>query len=726
MNQKYCSIDLEFTGFDPEKEQILEIGFAFFELTPHGLQVGETWSQVFQPTIEVHPKILGLTGISQEEIDNAPSINEYVEFLSEKLSDVIIVAHNPTLDIKFLEAVGVKLSGRSIDSLELVQFLLPTYHSYNLENLMHYFGISHKDSHRALGDCLATITLVEKMMAIHNAFNPVLKAELASIYSKSEFEWTALLQYNFEPVLTISSTNPSQQLSALQPLQNFSNAIVIDTQLENYLERIAVTANHQEGDWIIVVRNNREVISLWQQGLVEGVFESEDMFNRESFQKFLSHIETPEQIRFCLKIVVWLHTNWQTTTVLDLNLSFFGGQFKSFIVGDSHQSSPAKVLACTYETLLSLAHSNNEAQRKLIVMDMQRFEKFLTSGSRDKLSWSGMHYVLKSIYNPETELGEQQYETEVVDCLAQVDLFFGIVQIILRQQNKELDYISLDQLEKNNLIYYKRLVAAADNVSAKLEQLGKRSGFGNLVRIAVALKDYFEIQDNIVKWVELTDDNTYLHGQLITITEISKDILNRFQSVQFVDSLLSKQLLFYLSDRLGLNTEHLKISDVSQLSSLFHVNELDLGESALFDLVKKLHPRAVVIFPNATKLKQFYKEYFVELKERFHLFAQDYSGSGNKIFRNFRIFENSLLFATSNFINKQKYTLPVNDVLLLELPKLDMTHPYYHAMLENYVDKYQNLEEILVQNELYLNLKQLSESSFPTLHISSKVFEKIE
>ena len=83
MTKKYCSIDLEFTGFDPEKEQILEIGFAFFEAGKNGFEVTETWSQVFKPTIEVHPKILGLTGITQAEIDSAPSIADHRDFLSE-------------------------------------------------------------------------------------------------------------------------------------------------------------------------------------------------------------------------------------------------------------------------------------------------------------------------------------------------------------------------------------------------------------------------------------------------------------------------------------------------------------------------------------------------------------------------------------------------------------------------------------------------------------------
>ena len=83
-----------------------------------------------------------------------------------------------------------------------------------------------------------------------------------------------------------------------------------------------------------------------------------------------------------------------------------------------------------------------------------------------------------------------------------------------------------------------------------------------------------------------------------------------------------------------------------------------------------------------------------------------------------------MLLATSNFINKQKYQLQINELLILESPKLDVKHPYYNAMLANYVDKYKNLEEMLLQNELIFNLKQLSEKTLPKLITTKEVAEK--
>lgn len=723
MTEKYCSIDLEFTGFDPEKEQILEIGFAFFEVSEQGLKISETWSQVFRPTVEVHPKILGLTGISQEEIDAAPVIADFRDFLSEKLSDVILLAHNPTLDIKFLEMAGVKLSGRFIDSMELVQFLLPTYHSYNLENLMHYFGIEHKDSHRALGDSLATISLVEKMIAIHSSFDEELKSKLAKVYNKASFEWSKLLQINFDHEVVLPSATQTVNLNDYQSLENFNHQVIIDQNLTDHLQRLCATAQRQDGKYLIATQSKRDVINLWQQGFVEGAFDSEDLFDKKSFESFLSNVTTPEELRFCLKILVWLHTNWQTKTILDLNLSFFGGQYKSFIVGNKFEKSDAKVVACDFKTLQILSNQNFEHERNLVIVDMQRFEKYLTTGSRDRLSWNSFQYALKNIYNPETEIGEEKLKQDVIDGLAQVDLFFGLVQLILRQQIKDLDYVALEQLEVFHSIYFHRLVSASQNLADKLYKVARASGSGNLERLSTELKHFFVIEENVVRWIELTEDNAFLHAQLIDIQALSKQVASNFVSTRFTDSLLSKDLLFYFTDRLGFNTEQ---SDNISNSLQLEIMPSDAGTSAeqLFELINNLNSPAVVIFPNTSKLKQFYKDHFVELKLKFHIFAQEYSGSGNKIFRNFRIFENSLLLATSNFINKQKYQLQINELLMLEAPKLDIRHPYYNAMLTNYVDKYKNLEDMLLQNELIFNLKQLSEKTLPKLITTKEIAEK--
>src|SRR6266404_6297563 len=166
----YCSLDIETSGFDPSNNEILEVGFAFFVLTNTGIKITDEFTQVFKPSKPVSPQIFGLTGISQKELENAPRFEEFREILQNKLGEAVIVGHNVIFDIKFLEAFGLKFSGQIIDTLDLVQWLLPTHHSYNLENLMHTFGISHKEAHRALADSKAALGLLEKLLQVYSGF----------------------------------------------------------------------------------------------------------------------------------------------------------------------------------------------------------------------------------------------------------------------------------------------------------------------------------------------------------------------------------------------------------------------------------------------------------------------------------------------------------------------------------------------------------------------------
>ena len=706
---QYCSIDLEFTGFDPQTEQILEIGFAFFDIKNGEIVIGEQWSQIFRPSIEVHPKILGLTGITQDEIDSAPEVAEFREFLSEKLSNVILVAHNPVLDVKFLEQAGVQLSGRVIDTLELVQFILPTYHSYNLENLMHYFGILHEGSHRALRDSLSTISLLEKLLTIYAGFPLELKAELNKIFAQGQFEWIALLEQSISPQQIVVNDLLAIDGVAKDKL-SLNDQLLIDPTHHLHEARMAYNLQGHSQASLQVMHNKQEVLRLWRAGLVEGVFESKDLFHQEAFRQFLKTATTSEELRFCLKILVWQYTNWQTKTVLDLNLSFFGGQFKAFIVYGEYVPALQQVAACDYQTFLQLADSKLETHRELYICDVQRFERFLTFGSRERLTWYNFSFVVKSIYNPETGFGKEQFRNQVTELLSALDLFFGLVQIMLRQSTKQTDYVALADLEVLQPIYYRRLHSAASNLAKRLHQLGQAAQQERLGVLADELNRFFEPEENFVKWIELSEENVSLHSQPVRIDSIAQRYFKHYASVKLSETVSNSALLFYLVERLGFSTEILKnIKNIPK----FKLETFNINKSELALEIKRLTAPLVVIFPSPATVKSFYKEFHQDLRANFHLFGQDYSGSGNKIFRNFRIFENSLLLATSQFINRQRYVAPSRTILYLEPPIVDVEQPYYQALLAEYKEQYENLSEILSSGELFLNIKQLSGEHAP-------------
>lgn len=722
--QLFCSVDLEFTGFDPFRDQILEIGFAFFKVSDQGLQIVEQWEQVFKPSIEVHPKILGLTGISQEELDVAPEFKECKEFLQKKLGDAIIVGHNPVMDIKFLEAYGLKLSGQVVDTLELVQFILPTHHSYNLENLVHYFGIQHDGdhhAHRALADALATISVLENLMHLYQQFPSKLKQELQEVTDKGNFIWQSFFGYKWPKKQTQSNDSLHQVagLEKLEPLNLSTDLITIDAKAFEHEVRVALGLQNENQPCVLAVQNPNTVMRLWKAGLVHGVFNSDSTFSKSAFNTFLDRAKTNEELRFCLKVIVWLRTNWQKEVVLDLNISFFGGQYKGAITGGKPKITSGKTLCVDYETLNDFNGDNHH----LVICDIQNFERHMSNGLGGRLGWGGLMYALKMIYNPENELGNPDLKNEVVTALAGVDLFFGLTYMLLHASLAGREYVTQEELSGNHEHIFKRLKGSADNLKEKLAIVQKKSKSPELARSMQFLTAFFMPESNRVKWVNIDEYNLAFFDQPLDISENVHQILNGFSDVKFTETFTNRSLLSYYVDRLGLNTE------VSEFPNKLIPNKVNiiakkntLSPDELFKITVGTALPMVIIFQNQAEIKNFYNLHYREIKKSAALFAQGYSGGGNKMFRNFSINENSILLVTAEFMAKQNYKISSQTIIIVDLPVVESEHPYISALLAHWEKPYPDLLTLLASAKLTEALKKLNYNNSVSVFLYNSPF----
>jgi len=736
-DQVYCSVDLEFTGFDPSKDQILEIGFAYFRMTEQGAEITEQWSQVFKSSIEVHPKILGLTGITQDELDEAPDFNEHREFLQEKLGNAIIVGHNPVMDVKFLEAYGIKLSGKTIDTLELVQFILPTHHSYNLENLVHYFGVKHHNAHRALGDAISTVSVLENLLRVYNSFTEELKQELGTVIKRGDFLWETLFSIEFDKKEL--EQNDSLQNNAhrinIEPLELNDSLITLDPSPDDHAARVALGLKNKNTPSVLAVESSATVMKLWKDGLVHGVFRTDDTFSKDAFSKFLQGATSLEELRFCLKIIVWLHTNWQTEVVFDLNISFFGGQFRSFVVGGTPRIGEEPVLCVDYTTLQTIAFAQNASsktaqfkERELVILDIQNFEKFMSTGFGTRLSWSSVLYSLKLVYNPETDFGNLEAKDKVIAALVGTDLFFGLVYMLLHQTFPSNQYATVEELENNQEHIFKRLKESAESLKQKLQIVQDIPEAVDLTRTIKFLDGFFEQTEGRVKWVTIDERNLSFTDLPIDISGNVQTILQEFGNVRFTETISQPQLLSYLVDRLGLHTE---ISEFSNVSSSMLPSNLNIGsfenaptDSELFNELTESPLPLVVVFPDLADVKSFYNAHYSEIKEKAALFAQGYSGGGNKMFRNFSIKENSVLLVTADFMAKQNYKISAQTIIFTNIPGVEKDHPYTSAILKHWENKHSDLIPTFQLAKIIFAIKKinLAHSVAVKMYNSSKIF----
>ncbi len=155
---RFTVIDFETTGFG-ERACITEIGAVKVE---HGEFIGE-FSTLVNPCCHIPRQIQLLTGITDEDVRDAPTVAQVFPGFLDFLEGDPIIAHNAPFDCAFLYREARRL-GRSVlnpvvDTVRLARKVWPGLPTYKLAYLTDYHGIAQDRAHRACSDALATAKL---------------------------------------------------------------------------------------------------------------------------------------------------------------------------------------------------------------------------------------------------------------------------------------------------------------------------------------------------------------------------------------------------------------------------------------------------------------------------------------------------------------------------------------------------------------------------------------
>jgi DNA polymerase-3 subunit epsilon/ATP-dependent DNA helicase DinG len=154
------SLDLETTGLDSERDEIIEIGIIRFR----GDEILDKWSSLIRPQREIPSKIIELTGITNEMVrsDGIPLWDGLRE-AQRVAGNFPIVGHNIMFDLGFTRRQRVFVTNPAIDTFELAGILIPHAGQYSLSALARELGIELTDAHRALNDALTAHQLYQKV-----------------------------------------------------------------------------------------------------------------------------------------------------------------------------------------------------------------------------------------------------------------------------------------------------------------------------------------------------------------------------------------------------------------------------------------------------------------------------------------------------------------------------------------------------------------------------------
>ena len=163
----FIVLDFETTGLSPIADDIIQIGALLYI---NGKPV-KRFEQNINPNREIPEKISRLTGINQEDVENAPLISDVLPRLLAFIKHYPIIAHHAPFDLNVLninlERHGFSpISNTIIDTLQLAKIYAPfNVKNYKLETFKKEMKLN-LDSHRAINDCYITGELYLECKAV--------------------------------------------------------------------------------------------------------------------------------------------------------------------------------------------------------------------------------------------------------------------------------------------------------------------------------------------------------------------------------------------------------------------------------------------------------------------------------------------------------------------------------------------------------------------------------
>lgn len=151
----FVVIDTETTGTDPEKDAVVEIALV-------GILnrcIRSEWVSRVKPPVAIPPQASGIHHLTDADVRSAPSLEDLVPSLLEKIGSSVLVAHNAAFDRSFLPM----LSDRPwVCSWRLARHVWPEIEHHGNQALRYWLGIDtecpreQRLAHSALDDARIT------------------------------------------------------------------------------------------------------------------------------------------------------------------------------------------------------------------------------------------------------------------------------------------------------------------------------------------------------------------------------------------------------------------------------------------------------------------------------------------------------------------------------------------------------------------------------------------
>lgn len=167
----YAIVDIETTSGSPKSGKITEIAIFIY----NGSEITDSFVSLINPECDIPYYITNITGINNQMVANAPKFYEIAKKVVEITANKIFVAHNVSFDYNFIrnefKQLGYDFKRKTMCTVELSRKYIPGHRSYSLGNICGELGIEINGRHRAAGDALATVKLLELILMNYQRSN---------------------------------------------------------------------------------------------------------------------------------------------------------------------------------------------------------------------------------------------------------------------------------------------------------------------------------------------------------------------------------------------------------------------------------------------------------------------------------------------------------------------------------------------------------------------------
>lgn len=171
----FVLIDLETTGLDPCFDNIIEL----CAVRVVDLVAQESWKSLVNPGYELDDFIVSLTGITDEMLSDAPSIDLVLDDFLAFIDKDLIMGHNVNFDVNFLYDNSMRILSKPftndfVDTMRLSRRIFPQRSTHRLSSIAEDFQLASAVAHRAYDDCLCVLEYYRLMLQHieENALDP--------------------------------------------------------------------------------------------------------------------------------------------------------------------------------------------------------------------------------------------------------------------------------------------------------------------------------------------------------------------------------------------------------------------------------------------------------------------------------------------------------------------------------------------------------------------------